>query len=170
MKNKHRHLLLETGIILAVSFFIALLINFISPNGISTVGQWDTEKGVITANPRDKTKEGPEEIDHISQVIPIYNSKEALFVDARDRNSYRNGHIKGAVSLPIRDYDNAILSFFETYDSTQKIVTYCSGRECEDSHFLAENLYSDGYTNISVFIDGFEVWEKNGMPIASDER
>ena len=169
MRHKVKDILKETFIILTFSVLIAFIGNVVSPNGIALLGQWNTQKGVLTANPRDKTAEGPREIENISDVLPIFNGKKALFVDARDKKSYRESHIEGAVSLPVNDYDNAIIPFSEKYDVSQKIITYCSGRQCEDSHFLAENLYSEGYKNIFVFIDGFEAWEENALPVESEE-
>lgn len=158
----------EVLIIFSLSLIVAFSGNFLSSNGISLFGQWDTATGVITANPEKLISSGVHEIDDISEVISIYEQKLAVFVDARDISDYTEGHIKGAVSFPINDFENGIAAFMEKYKPSERIVAYCSGRECEDSHILSEYLYEEGYTNISVFIDGYFSWEKNGLPIESD--
>lgn len=64
-------------------------------------------------------------------------------------------------------YDAYIDKFKVVYPLSAYIVTYCSGRECDDSHQLAQNFFGEGYTNISVFIDGYPGWEEAGYPIAA---
>jgi hypothetical protein len=53
----------------------------------------------------------------------------------------------------------------EQYPPEKAIVTYCSGRTCEDGHSLAQLLLAFGYTEINVFIDGFPGWKSEGHPI-----
>ena len=45
------------------------------------------------------------------------------------------------------------------------MITYCSGRTCEDSHNLARLLSEVGFTDVRVFIDGFPGWEAEGYPV-----
>jgi 3-mercaptopyruvate sulfurtransferase SseA len=62
-------------------------------------------------------------------------------------------------------YEERLEAFLAKYPLSTRIVTYCSGRECEDSHELAQILLQFGYENVSVFIDGFPAWEKSGFPV-----
>ena len=94
-----------------------------------------------------------------------WDKGDALFVDARSQNDYDNGHIPGAVSLPVGQFEEQIESFLNRYPAEQHIVTYCSGRTCEDSHDLAQSLSDVGFTNVRIFIDGFPGWEAEGYPI-----
>ena len=57
------------------------------------------------------------------------------------------------------------MDFFEKYPFDRFIITYCSGRECDDSHRLAVYLKDAGYTRIKVYIDGISGWEKEGYPV-----
>jgi len=86
-------------------------------------------------------------------------------VDARTRDNYDNGHIPGAVSLPVGQFDALIDTFLDQHDIEQPIVTYCSGRTCEDSHNLAQLLTDFGYADVKVFIDGYPGWEAEGYPV-----
>jgi rhodanese-related sulfurtransferase len=153
------------AILLGSAVIAAFAVNYFSPTGISLVGQWDESKGVITANAKDDAVVVDLEIDDVRIAKQIYDSGKAVFVDARSREDYEDGHIKGAVSLPVGQFDESINTFRGQYSTYSSIVTYCSGRTCEDSHRLAHLLFDEGYTNVTVMIDGYPGWESEGYPI-----
>ena len=154
----------EIIILVGISVTLAMVVNFLSPKGIALIGQWDTSKGVITASPTG-SEEGLQEIDSVARAKEIFDSGKVLFVDARSQNDYDNGHIPGAVPLPVGQFEERIESFLNRYPPEQPIITYCSGRTCEDSHDLAQFLSDVGFMNVRVFIDGFPGWEAEGYPI-----
>ena len=93
----------------------------------------------------------------------------ALFADARRTEIFRDGHVRGARSFSVweADLDGKLLALSqEGRDLTQPIVAYCSGGDCEDSHQLAERLWSIGFNAVFVYRDGFPDWEKRGWPVA----
>lgn len=155
----------EIIILVGVSVTLALVVNYLSPNGIALVGQWDTAKGVITANATNDDDYRISEIDWVPDARDIFYNGDALFVDARSTADYKGGHIPGAISLPVGQFDEQIESFLNQYPPDQPIVTYCSGRTCEDSHHLAQLLSDVGFSDVRVFIDGFPGWEAEGYPI-----
>lgn len=155
----------EIIILLGLSVVLALTVNFISPRGIALIGQWDTAKGVITADPQMAEERKLQEIDSVAWAKEIYDKGHVLFVDARSQNNYEQGHIPGAVSLPLGQFDEMIESFLSKHALDQPMVTYCSGRTCEDSHHLARLLLEAGFTDVRVFIDGFPGWEAEGYPV-----
>jgi len=155
----------EIVILVGVSVTLAFMVNFLSPRGIALLGQWDTAKGMITADPIGVAAGGLEEIDSVALAREIFDRGDVLFVDARSSDNYDDGHISGAISLPVGQFDERIESFLNRYSSDQPMVTYCSGRTCEDSHNLTQFLSDAGYTNVRIFIDGFPGWEAEGYPI-----
>jgi rhodanese-related sulfurtransferase len=155
----------EISLILGVSLVLAFTVNFFSPTGIALVGQWDTTQGVVTAKEKNNTAIDGIEIDTVDQARKLFDSGEYIFVDARSREDYEQGHVKGAVSLPVGQFEEEISAFLASYPPEASIITYCSGRTCEDSHHLAEYLMASGYDKINVFIDGFPGWEAEGHPI-----
>jgi rhodanese-related sulfurtransferase len=155
----------EIIILVGVSVILALAVNTLSPRGIALVGQWDIAKGVISANPGGTAVEKSVEIDSVSRAKALFDKGDVLFVDARSQNHYGNGHIRGAVSLPVGQFEEKIEFFLNRYPPEQPIVTYCSGRTCEDSHELAQLLSDLGFTKVQVFIDGFPGWKEEGYPI-----
>jgi rhodanese-related sulfurtransferase len=155
----------EISILVGAAIIAAFTVNYFSPAGIALVGQWDTAKGVITANEKNDIVLDDLEIGDVTLAKKLYDSQKFVFVDARSRDDYDEGHIKGAVSLPVGQFDEKIEAFLEQHPPEKVIITYCSGRTCEDSHNLAQLFFAVGYTEINVFIDGFPGWEAEGHPI-----
>jgi len=155
----------ETCILAALALIAAFSVNYFSPAGISLWGQWDTSKGTITAKAKDDVVVDEYVIDDVNAAREIYESGTAVFVDARAIEDYMDGHIKGAVSIAVNEFDDAIRPFVEQFALDTVVVTYCSGRTCDDSHRLSQLLFDYGYTNVSVFIDGFPAWQAEGLPI-----
>jgi rhodanese-related sulfurtransferase len=155
----------EIIILAGVSIILALVVNYLSPRGIALVGQWDTARGTITASPTEAAGGKLEEIYSVARVKEIFDRGDVLFVDARSRENYDNGHIPGAVSFPVGQFDEKIDTFITEHSPEQPIVTYCSGRTCEDSHHLARLLSGVGFNHVKILIDGFPGWKAEGYPI-----
>jgi rhodanese-related sulfurtransferase len=161
----NRKTIKEIIILVGASVLLALVVNHLSPRGIALVGQWDTAKGVITANAADENEYRIAEIDRVSDAAKIFYEGDTFFVDARSLGDYESSHIPGAISLPVGQFDEHIESFMNQYPLDQPIITYCSGRTCEDSHHLARLLLEAGYSEVRIFIDGFPGWLAEGYPI-----
>lgn len=155
----------ELIIFLGFSVMAAFTINYFSPNGIALIGQWGTSQGVISARPKNDPVTVDVEIKNAKTVKNIYDTKKAVFVDARSYETFIEGHIKNAVSIPAGEFIDFLDNFKKKYPVTTPIITYCSGRECNDSHELAKYLIGVGYINVKVFIDGYPEWERKGYPI-----
>jgi rhodanese-related sulfurtransferase len=155
----------EITILLVASIGLSLITNLVSPFGIPLIGQWETSKGIVRADKDNPYDESVFEIDSVSAAKKIYDLGKALFVDARSVASYTEGHVKGAISFPIGEFDIQIDDFLNRFTVDQPMVTYCSGRTCEDSHRLAQMLVEFGYKNVSVMLDGFPGWKAKGYPI-----
>jgi rhodanese-related sulfurtransferase len=160
----------EMIFLLGISIGCAFTANLLSPKGIALVGQWDESPEVIAPNLKRHVFSGELEIKHIEIAKQIYDSGKAVFVDARSLENFKNGHIKGAQFLPLDEFDNLIKAFREKYPADTFIVTYCSGRTCDDSHRLEQLLFDNGYVNVSVFIDGYNGWKAEGFPIESHDE
>jgi rhodanese-related sulfurtransferase len=155
----------ELSILLGIALAAAFVFNDLSPQGIALIGNWDTSKGVVSARSKDDVVFDELEIDDVETAKQIYDRGNAVFVDARAEEMFAEGHIQGAISMPLGRFDAYIDKFKRDHPLSEFIVTYCSGRECDDSHKLAQHLLEAGYTNISIFIDGYPGWEKAGYPI-----
>ena len=156
-------ILKEIVIISVIAIGLGVAVNALSPHGIALKGDWDKSKGMITARSKNDIVGKKSEIE-LADAIALYQ-QGVLFVDARAEDFYKTGHIKGAISLPVENFFDKIAAFQKQYPETTAVITYCSGRECSDSHDLAENLTQAGYANVRIFIDGYPAWESQGQPV-----
>lgn len=99
----------------------------------------------------------------------FFDDGEVLFVDARERVSYQEGHVPGALSLPADELEEfaptqAFQSVVFTMRLKPRVVVYCDGPECRASERLARALLAAGVLNVSVMADGWPAWEAAGHP------
>lgn len=153
------------AILMGAAVITAFTVNFFSPKGIALVGDWDPFRGVVTAKAKDDVVIREREIQDMAVAKGLYGKRGVLFVDARPQAVFDQGRISGAVSMPVGDVDNRLERFLETYPLETHIITYCSGRDCSDSHELAEILSDVGYTTVQVLVDGFPAWRAGGHPV-----
>ncbi len=153
------------SILLGAAISLSFFVNYVSPIGIALVGQWDESQGAIRAKKNGDKFVDDSEIKDVNIGKAIFDQQRAVFVDARSAEDYEAGRIKGAVSLPVGEFDMKIGEFLNRYPPDRPIVTYCSGRTCDDSHRLAEMLTELGYLHVSILIDGYPDWQKEGFPI-----
>lgn len=157
---------IEIGLILLIAIVAGFIRNHFNPKGIAIFGQWDKEKGAVSALSKDMPVIPVSlEIQTVSEAKAVYDAGKTIFVDARGVEAYKEGHVKGSISLPVDDFHSTGQSFLEKYPASTAIIVYCSGRECEDSHTLAGYLKDLGYANVRIMIDGYPGWEKGGYPV-----
>ena len=103
----------------------------------------------------------PVELDELDELI----ASGALFVDARSAAAYADGHLPGAVSLPLGAVDQQLPDFLRKVPRDRPIVTYCNGFGCPDSFDLGVHLLREGYIQVLVFEGGFPEWRDAGRPL-----
>jgi rhodanese-related sulfurtransferase len=103
----------------------------------------------------------------LMQVKEMYDAKQAVIVDARSAASFAEGHIAGAISLPLeaaRKNPARPINVKLAGDAT--IIAYCNGFSCHDSMDLGKILMHAGYATVYVFEGGFPEWRDAGYPVA----
>lgn len=159
-----RHIFKELLILVCLSFSVALCVNYVSPKGIPLFKNRIPSTGTNTTGTGGSGDSLINKINDVEKAKQIFDQGKAVFVDARLEASFNQGHITGAVSLPLDRFQEDIQNFHERYGASTLIVTYCSGRSCPDSQQLALLLALAGYTDIRVFIDGYAAWKEKGYP------
>jgi len=93
----------------------------------------------------------------------LHNHHQTIFIDSRYAYDFALGHIKGAINIPLHEFDTAqpILS---SLSRDQVLVTYCDGEECSSSIELAKLLYASGFVNVKVFFGGWNEWRTHDQP------
>ena len=104
----------------------------------------------------------------LDQARQLFNTGEALFIDARTEAEYLNEHIPGAISLSIdelSDPEPLLLSL-----NAANYITYCDGESCLLSTDLAYVMAGLGMEPVYVYHEGLEVWNANGLPVVRGEQ
>jgi rhodanese-related sulfurtransferase len=152
----------EMIILLALAILVGLSANGFSPVGIPLFGNWDQTKGSVNAG--GPCKPQTDEIGD-DQISDFYIDPEILFIDARSSDNYDAGHIPRAISLPVGEFENLQTEFMAKHPIDARIVVYCSGIDCHDSHDLAVKLKDAGYKNLSVYTHGWDGWTAGKRPV-----
>jgi rhodanese-related sulfurtransferase len=161
-----KRILFEAWVIIWVSIIGALLFNHLRPNGMVLWGRLNAAQDTPVSSPAIIGDSGASPSTVAKETAQaLFKSRSVVFVDARASESYRQGHIPGAVSLPLGRIDEKINGFLSNHSISTPIVTYCSGVNCGDAAHLAALLSDFGYTRVAVFTGGMEAWRNEGLPV-----
>lgn len=138
-------------------------IKVIAPLHERALANADSMAKVVVAEKKDK------EIFRIitlDQMKRLMVEKHPLIFDARDTAAYRKGHVKGARNI----FGQEAGDHFEeivTIPRDTLIIIYCNNPDCHLGRMLAEFMGAIGFTNLLLYDDGWDGWEKAKMPIDS---
>ena len=107
-----------------------------------------------------------------NQVIQFFHDPRRLedgviFIDARDEDHYRAGHIPGAYHFDRFQPENYMTNVLRVCQMAQDIVFYCNGGDCDDSEHAAIMLRDSipiPKEKVFVYGGGFTEWTNNGLP------
>ena len=93
-----------------------------------------------------------------------FDSHAATFIDARHDFEFAQGHIHGAVNIPLTHFDQSI-HLVDQFLKSDRFILYCDGVACNSSIELAVKLTERGFTHIEVFFGGWQDWTNAGYPV-----
>jgi rhodanese-related sulfurtransferase len=152
-------------VLLMLAIVLGFAFNTLSPNGIAIIGQWEKSRGVVSAGSKSSTIEHTIEITDPAKALAIAENPEWVVLDVREADFFEFGHIPGAASFPLSQFDQNLSRFLRTYNKDQNIMIYCSSAECTMSHEFAHRLQQLNYLNVKVFSGGFQLWQEMGYDI-----
>lgn len=95
-----------------------------------------------------------------------WETREGLFLDARSRMEYEQGHIPGAIPMPMGEFDANYEKYKSKIKAAKVLIPYCSGVSCQLSNKLAQRLWQEkGHRNVANFFGGWPKWQQHNMPI-----
>lgn len=136
-------------LILIAGIILGLVYNFASPGGINVIPKAWLRPSMVHVR--------------MDQARQLFETKKALFVDARPAEFFNQGHIAGAQNLPPALFDFLYMMRFAQLEENLPIVVYgrnISRRYDEETAFL---LLERGHEKVMVFAGGIKEWEKIGM-------
>lgn len=98
---------------------------------------------------------------------------EVIFIDARNDEHYRAGHIPGAYQFDHFHPDNYLTNVVQVCLTAEQIVFYCNGGECDDSLQAGVTLRDSLHLpkeKLFVYGGGITEWAANGLPIELGTR
>ena len=96
----------------------------------------------------------------IEEALAQHGRGRALFVDARARESFEQGHIEGAINLPYSFLNPVPAAAVAGLRRSGHIIVYCNTRHDERSRLMAGELSDGGLKNVTYLEGGFLGWVK----------
>jgi len=153
-----RKALWQIPALIALAAIIAISTNALRDDGIPLVGDWSVES-------RFSDTAGESLVIPLEQAVELFEKDSVLFLDARPRSQYVEGHIRGALNLPWLEVDRHFVQMTDRLEGSEMMITYCDGESCELSHELALFLKEMGFGNVNVLVNGWTVWQQHQLPI-----
>jgi rhodanese-related sulfurtransferase len=93
----------------------------------------------------------------------IERQEPLVLVETLEELQYRQGHLPGAVNLPVNKVDEQAAELIPEQDS--EVVVYCSGETCQAAKKAAEKLVQKGYVQVRHYVGGKQDWLDAGLPL-----
>jgi rhodanese-related sulfurtransferase len=129
---------------------------------------WEKEGYPLVSSPKLSPSEEPS-IIHLEEAYENYYLlfKDVVWIDVRNEQDYREGHIKGALGIPLSGIEGRL----NEIPQDKEIVLYCEGTwdggSCGASKSAGRILIKSGFNQgkIKVFEDGYGAWENARHPV-----
>lgn len=96
----------------------------------------------------------------IDQLIKRIKSNDVTIIDVRPKDEFLNGHIPGALSIPIEQLQERI----KKLPKSKQIVAYCRGPFCVFADDAIKLLMKNKFKAIRLN-EGFPEWKNKGLPV-----
>lgn len=95
-----------------------------------------------------------QQVDH-ADAEQLINNGNLTIIDVRDRDSFEQGHIVGAINLSMQ----AMQAFCLEADKGNPVLVYCYHGVSSQS--VAQFLIEQGFAQVYSLQGGFEVWKEH---------
>ena len=99
----------------------------------------------------------------LQEAQQLWAGGSSFFLDARASSDYTAGHIAGALSLPVEEFDDRYQQVAGMLTPDSVIIVYCDGLDCDLSHRLMAKLHDMGYHNVRLIVNGWTTWHTAGL-------
>lgn len=90
------------------------------------------------------------------------NDEEFELVEVLPEHDYNEGHIPGAINIPLKDLESTADKQLQKEDT---IVVYCASYSCQASTKAAKKLLDLGYEKTIEFKAGKRGWKHSGLKL-----
>jgi len=151
LTNRNRFIK-EITIIIFISILLGIIYNTFSEHGLPLLYKpLDIKTGSLLS---------------FEEVQSVYKQKDALFIDAREKSEFEEGHIPDALNIPAGMGRSKKMALLNQIPKNLRIIIYCSNPDCHQAHRLAKEMQYLDFTSVSVFEGGWEAWLEEHGPVS----
>lgn len=103
----------------------------------------------------------------INEATTLVNNEDGIFLDIRNRDEFRKGHIVGSVHILPSQIQRQNTPELEKHKAAPIIVICKTGQTAQES---ANQLSKDGFTNVNVLKDGLIAWNEANLPLVASKK
>ncbi len=148
-----RQSLLEALLLIGAAIILGVAYSFVTNQGFFAKTQSVRSQSAFNV-----------EMISLAEAKELFESNNALFIDARHEFDYQAGHIRGAVNIALKKFDTHFAQL-KIISKDKLLVVYCDGAECNSSIQLAIKLIESGFRNVKVFFGGWQEWNSANLPV-----
>jgi rhodanese-related sulfurtransferase len=141
---------------------LAVAVNHLRPSPLPWTEQWDNRVEI-------QALELGIRVADLETARTLVDGGMATIFDARPFDVFGEGHLPMALSLPSEPADRTmeekfLMEYAGLVAPDMEILVYCSGELCDESLQVSRFLVEQGFTNVVLFVEGFEAWTKADYP------
>jgi len=99
----------------------------------------------------------------IDELLSKLGEDSVTLIDVRPEDEYRQGHIPGAISIPLAQLDERL----DQIPRRGEVVAYCRGAYCVLAVEASVRLGRLGF-RVRRLADGMPAWARRGLPVAAE--
>ena len=85
---------------------------------------------------------------------------DVVVIDARFKLAFDKSHISNAVNIPVSSSHEKVQNVISEVGKDESVIVYCQSKGCMYDEKIAIKLIELGYSNVSIFQDGWRGWEQ----------
>jgi rhodanese-related sulfurtransferase len=101
------------------------------------------------------------EVNSKQASVLLQKDSKLIVLDVRTPEEFKEGHIKGAINIDIRQED--AFSKIDKLNRTAKYLVYC--RTNHRSGMAVDHMMQSGFKNVYQMMDGFPGWAANKLAV-----
>jgi rhodanese-related sulfurtransferase len=98
----------------------------------------------------------------VLEALKLFGKPGIVFIDARTREAFQEGHIEGARHIPYSFVEPLSKESLDTLRAYESVIVYCNREDSEASKLMAGELAQAGLKGAAYLEKGFAGWVKAG--------